>query len=697
MANVWYIGEYDVREVFGQRFDKTNGWSINESAFTGSQLTQLNVDSNFLLGQPSGPRVKPFKADSINGPDAYLKAMQDTLAASEAIQDAIPGRLSAEAMDNAWTPRFATYQAQFLGRAMKKLRNGEAVKIVARGDSITYGHDTVSPDVIAAPTETLPDGTKHSFTRSPAPWPLVVQNRLNETYPGGLVTVENQGYSGDWVQRGYNKWPNNVGADITIISYGTNDASASGVPEGIRGNLQEYVWWLEKMIIRDLTWGSAVVLLPPMRQRGHSPSVLLDSYRNATRGLATAYGIPYIETEELLATAPWDCWSDGNHLNTKGNNIVGSRLAAAFVGEGPLNKKVVGPGSKLLPRPTLDNVVYNGAIATGSTGYATPRDTADGQGTAAGLSTGVGVLSGTATWSFYTENPDVALVAWSYINPLGAGEADAKITYELDYGVEQGQNHHVDVANFGQAGNGDRAASSVVHGPLTNANAASYRQDPLTNPLMIRVATPGWHTIRAKFNRMSVSSIAVTHMIEAFDWRTLQQMRKPLDFSPVISALSAVHVPVPASYNESTDITETKVNWPGLTQALGVKNWADKFYQAPALELTVRTYGRGYVKYVFIVTQRPDQAGADVAQRAVGTLAASESSGGIAYVAKLGVGVATITTVAAPETDVDSRELAGISYEASTQSLVFAWRTINSGNSTAKNMKKNFVMTFRLA
>ncbi|QFG08146.1 lipase [Gordonia phage GretelLyn] len=102
MANVWYIGEYDVREVFGQRFDKTNGWSIPESAFTGSQLTQLNVDSNFLLGQSSGPRVKPFKADSINGPDAYLKAMQDTLAASEAIQAAIPGRLSASTLDDAY-------------------------------------------------------------------------------------------------------------------------------------------------------------------------------------------------------------------------------------------------------------------------------------------------------------------------------------------------------------------------------------------------------------------------------------------------------------------------------------------------------------------------------------------------------------------------------------------------------------------
>ena len=58
MANVWYMGEANVREVFGQSFNIWNGWSVPESNFTGAELAILNQDSGFLLGQ-TGPRTEP--------------------------------------------------------------------------------------------------------------------------------------------------------------------------------------------------------------------------------------------------------------------------------------------------------------------------------------------------------------------------------------------------------------------------------------------------------------------------------------------------------------------------------------------------------------------------------------------------------------------------------------------------------------
>ncbi|AXQ51854.1 tail protein [Gordonia phage Catfish] len=605
------------------------------------------------------------------------------------------GKADAEAK---YAPRVATYQSQLLARAMQKFRKGQPVKLVCRGDSTTYGHDTVSSDKVPPPAGTLPDGTSHSFTRSPKPFPAAMQDFLNETYPGNIVTVENQGFSGDWVQRGFTKWSNSVNADITVISYGINDESATSVPEGIRGNVVEYIAGLEKMILRDLSWGSAVVLLAPIRQRGATGSAGVDAYRNALRGLAAAYGIPLVDTEDFLVTAPWDCWSDGNHLNTKGNSIMGARLASLFVGEGPLHRKVVESGSKLLGRPTLDNLVLNGMGVTQSSGFGTPRDESTmSQGTAVGLSGGgSSSMDAVATWSFYTESPDVFLLPWSYINGNFAGEAGASITYELDYGVEQGQNYHVDIATPGQSGNGTRAASRTVHGPLATGTPPNYVQDPVTNTLGIRVATPGWHTIRAKFHRTVLQSVTVTHMIEAFAWRTIQEMRKPVDYSPIVSSLSAAHVAVPATYDESADITVTKVKWPALTQALGVKPWGVGYYAAPVIKLTLRTYGVGVVEYAFLCTQTPDQAGSDAVARSVDNYLATEYAGSVSFVRKLGAGFATVSAGNPPETHTSGRELAHLAYEAATQSLVFTWRTQNSGDAQAKYLRKNFVMSFSL-
>ncbi|ANA86077.1 tail protein [Gordonia phage Kvothe] len=605
--------------------------------------------------------------------------------------------LPEEVSDARYSPRIPTYQAQLLGSAMKKLRLGQNVKIVCRGDSTTYGHDTVSSDRVPAPDVTLPDGTKPIYTRSPVPFPQAMENFLNQTY-GNIVTVENQGHSGDWVQRGMTRWLNNVNADITVISYGINDALSTGVPVELRGNIAEYITATEQMILRDLAWGSAVVLMAPIRQRGPVGSPDVDAYRNALRGLADSYGIPLIETEEFLITAPWDCWSDGNHLNTKGNGIMGARLAALFVGEGPLKKNIVEPGSKLLGRPTLDNLVLRGAIQTSSSGFGTPRDEAAmAAGVAVGFQGGgTDALDGVATWSFYTESPDIVLIPLSYINGNHAGETGAQISYELDFAVEQGQNYNGEVVSPGVGGNGTLSPSWKIHGPYATGQAANYMSDPLTNPLAIRVSTPGWHTFRAIFHRTVTAVTAVTHMVEAFDWRTYQQMRKPVDYTPILTALQAKHIGVPNSLDESTDILTTKVNWPALIQSLGVPSWTNQYYKAPILKMTVRTYGVGVVQYAFLATVRPDLAGADVAQRAVDAYGASEPSSGIAFVRKLGAGFSTLSTGNPPETNPLGRELAYIAYEAATQSLVFTWRTVNSGDSTAKNMKKNFVLDFTL-
>ncbi|UJQ86698.1 hypothetical protein SEA_JALEBI_5 [Gordonia phage Jalebi] len=93
MANVWYIGDAQVREWSGFQWSIWNGWSIPESAFTSGQLAELDADPGFLLGQ-TGPRtLPPWSPDSTVGRESvYLQQMK-------VIRDEIPGRLSQAALD----------------------------------------------------------------------------------------------------------------------------------------------------------------------------------------------------------------------------------------------------------------------------------------------------------------------------------------------------------------------------------------------------------------------------------------------------------------------------------------------------------------------------------------------------------------------------------------------------------------------
>ena len=598
----------------------------------------------------------------------------------------------------------AKKQSILLGKAMRNMRKGVATKIVVRGDSTTYGHDTVSGDIVAPPAGPLPDGTSHSFTRSPKPYPTAMQDYLNLTYPGNVVTVENQGYSGDWVQRGFTRWTANANAQITVISYGINDASASYVPDEYRGNVDLFVEWHEKMILRDLAWGSAVVLLTSTRQRGTNGNPDTDTFRNALQALADKYGIPLLDGEQFLLNASWDAWSDGNHLTTKGNSIMGARLAAVFIGEGPQSPRVVDSGSKLQGRPTLDNLVLNGGAQTSANnGYGTARD--DSAMTAGhAIQLGGSFTDGVATWSFYAETPDLYVMPYSYVGPT-TGEAAAQITYELDFGVEQGQNYHQDQLDpMGlNPPNGLRAVASVVHGPFAFGAGNSFERNPATTPIFLRVATPGWHTIRARLQRSNTTSQIVTHVMELFESRVWQGIRKDASLQTqitnnnnnLVARYEGKHILVPAAFDESVDILTTKVNWPTLMRALGVKDWTSAYLGAPAIGLTVRSYGVGLMRYMFLCTQRLDQAGTDVAAQAVDATPVNETSTSLPVVKKLEA-LSTAPSGVTPENSITGRELASIAYEASTQSLVFTWRTTNTTGGTAKNMKKNFVMDFQL-
>lgn len=407
---------------------------------------------------------------------------------------------------------------------MRKLRKRQQVKIVTRGDSVTYGYDSVSADRVAPPDTVLPDGSTHLRERSPRPWPTALQECLNDVY-NGAVTVENQGYSGDYVERGFNRWFVNVGADCTIICYGVNDSHVPGVPAHVLGNLETYVRDIERMIVREHEWGSAVVLLAPIKRLGTAGNVDTDIYTNALRPLANKYGIPLVDGDQLLMNYRREVWSEGPHLNTKGNSIIGARLAALFVGDGPDKPMRVTGGSKLLGRQTIDNVFHSrGVSLLQSAGYETPQEDVKGQGTALFFSTPYG-SEGVAFWSFYTETPDTVIFPVAYVAPV-AGETGARLEFTLDFGVDQADNFHDKLVN-------GAAPSTAGIGPLAAGSPAVYQYDPAAAQAFIRVVTPGWHTLKVRGFR-SINSGLNLQALEFFDAR--EWMHHYEDWKPLAVA-----------------------------------------------------------------------------------------------------------------------------------------------------------------
>lgn len=207
-------------------------------------------------------------------------------------------------------------QAALYGQFIQKVRTGQPYTIACRGDSLTYGQDTTSSDRTAPPAG-------HSRDRAPVQYPSALSSHL-----GSAATVINQGYSGDWAKRSYERWDQSAGSDLTIIGLGINDSRAdwSEYP----GEIGPFIEWYEKIILRELAWGSACMIMLPLRQRG-TESADLGAYRAALRALSANYGIPVFDGAEALAGYGAEVFSDDTHLNAKGYKILGVRAAMALM------------------------------------------------------------------------------------------------------------------------------------------------------------------------------------------------------------------------------------------------------------------------------------------------------------------------------------------------------------------------------
>jgi hypothetical protein len=379
--------------------------------------------------------------------------------------------------------------------------------------------------------------------------------------------VINRGYSGDAVATPLNRWYTPSGADITVINYGINDATGDWIP--YKGQIDQFLYYYERLIVKEVLQGSAIVILTPIKKQlanNHDTDIFSD----ALYLLGQKYNIPVITGDELLANYDASIYSDGLHLNGKGYTILGAKIASIFIGEGCAIPRYVASGSKLLTRPTLDNVKYGGDI--GWYADVVNKNTPDEMETNKGMTIILQSVGGFAIYSLYTEHEDLLCF------PIGGVGSNSDVTIQLDFGIEQAD-YSID-SLVSKIGSYTNQPSSSLH--YTSSKTLGRRYDANA---YIHISTKGWHTLMFKSNAGSCS-------IQAIEF---------IGFDEYINSKQTglYKILTHSTYADTTVVTETNIDINDLTTVLGISN-VNEYWKGQLLKIQIYNYDNSINEYYML-------------------------------------------------------------------------------------------------
>lgn len=180
---------------------------------------------------------------------------------------------------------------KYISKTIKKLRNGDATKIVCYGDSLTYGYISGSG---------TPDYNTNA-SQVPYPYPSVLKSYLDKVYPSnGQVSVINSGRCGwqsDEAISGLQQYVLDNNPDLAIIMFGTNDAQGSSF--GGTNDIETYRLNMTMLIKSVIKSGVEVLLLGPPPTTIISNKILL-AYSKVAKDIAISYNCGFVDMQEEI-------------------------------------------------------------------------------------------------------------------------------------------------------------------------------------------------------------------------------------------------------------------------------------------------------------------------------------------------------------------------------------------------------------
>ena len=436
------------------------------------------------------------------------------------------------------------YQGINLAKFFQKLRLNENVKITCLGDSLTYGQQTNGtrePD-----TTICPDGTTHTSKRATTTYPEALQTFLQETFQG-TITIENRGYSGDWTKRSYQRWNKKHNGTLSIIMLGTNDALGDHVPTE-QQTLHQYIYWYEQIIIRELIWGSAVVLIKSPRDRGNG-NIKLDTYRKAVDLLGQKYNLPVLDANEFTNNVQYFIYSDTIHFEERGYKVLGSKVATAISSMCNKDDYLVKSGSIILPR--AERIITGNSTITNDINAPTPYEN---------NSTGGIVANVLETEAIYI--PVYSDVDALNFNLIGTqtGTCKVEVVYLVQY-----------------------ADMSLMDGRWDNIpNTITYSENILNeNSISICLPAKGWHMIK------------ITCLTGMLTYYALKFFNKPIDKTG--SYVTKTH---PVYSSTPGEVAYSEINIIDIIHNLGIVNNVGEYWKNPSLRLTITNYEQSVISYI---------------------------------------------------------------------------------------------------
>lgn len=389
-----------------------------------------------------------------------------------------------------------------IATAMQKLRTGKLVDIAFHGDSVFWAFDQYSENKV--PTSITSDNghefpLSYGYCTNPIKIPDCFEEAIKTVYGTDKIAITRKIWTGDTVLKAFEHW-NETKSDFCVFNYGINDSMGSHVNITYKGKIDLFLEGYRKLIQRELEHGTAVILLTPVKQMmiqddlDTTTRAMIDVYERAVFDLGREFNCPVIDGNLLVKNFDNTLSLDFTHFIPDGNQAIGYRMVAPFVGQSMHEPKIVTDGSYLGANYQIDNVnivepakLVSDDTSPNISAMMNSQDLVTIQRSTGGLQINVDNTGGKAVWSFYADRDGLVVIP-----NLACTSTTATIRMKLDFGAVQGAwSNYFNCVGTDDI-NRDYKEPTSIESTGVVANWGKHR---VGETPVIKMVSEGWHTV----------------------------------------------------------------------------------------------------------------------------------------------------------------------------------------------------------